>query len=111
VADLHAMSYADWQKSWAGDVLTNGSPSTSTGAYQNVADYVQLVWLTVAGTLVYLTLVAPSSSIFMADGETVDPTAIAVLATDVIGSLQDDNGNLVASYVGGFRRRSGREYQ
>lgn len=111
VADLVALSHADWQRSWAGDVLVNGAPSTSTGDYQNVADYAVLVYQTAVGTQVYLTLVAPQSGIFLADQETVDPTAIAVLNTDVIGSLEDGAGNVVTAYVGGFRRRSGREYQ
>lgn len=111
IAGLVALSYADVQRSWEGDVVVNGSPAPSTGDYQNVADYAVLVYSTGSGTLVYLTLIAPQSSIFMADQETVDPAALAALNADVIGSLEDGSGNIVTAYVGGFRRRSGREYQ
>lgn len=111
VADMVALSHADVQRSWEGNVVVNGSPAPSTGDYQNVADYATLVFATAAPSLVYLTLVAPLSTIFLADQETVDPVAIATLITDVTGSLEDGAGNVVTAYVGGFRRRSGREYQ
>jgi len=110
-ADLKALSCADIQRSWEGDVVENASPTPTTGAYQNVADYAVLVFTTAGGDLVYLTLLAPLDTIFMADQETVDPTAIAVLIADCIGNLQTTSGDDVTGYVGGFRRRSGREYQ
>lgn len=110
-ADLKALSLADQIYFWEGDFDVNPSPAPTTGTYQSVADYAVLIFATAGGDLIYLTLVAPSSSVFLADQETVDPTAIAVLIGDCIGNLQNRNGDAAASYVGGFRRQSGREYQ
>lgn len=109
-ADLLALSNAALQREFEGPVTVNGSPTPANSAYPNVADYAVLVY-TDGTDLVYITLPAPQSAIFLADGETVDPTAIAVLTGHVIGTVTTASGSAVTSYVGGFRRRSGREYQ
>lgn len=104
------ISNASVQRAWNGTVSTP-VPTPVTGDYQNVADYAQLVFQTAAGDLVYLTVVAPMAAIFLADQETVNPAAIAALIAACVGTLTDASGNPVTAYVGGFRRRSGREYQ
>lgn len=110
-AALKAVSEADIQRSWNGTTIVNPAPTPSTGSYQTVADYATLVFQTASSDLVYLTLIAPQSSIFLADGETVNSAAIAALIAAALGTLTDQGGNVVTSYVAGFRRRSGREYQ
>lgn len=109
-SDLLALSNADTQRSWEGPTAVNPAPAPVAATYQNVADYAVLVY-TDGTDLVYITLVAPQASIFLADGETVDPTAIAVLTGHVVGTVLTGSGSAVTSFVGGFRRRAGREYQ
>lgn len=110
-AALKAVSNADTQRCWQGPTQINGAPAPVAAVYQSVADYAVLVYQDAANELVYITLVAPQAGIFMTDGETVDPPAIAGVSAAVIGTVLTGGGGLVTAYVGGFRRRSGREYQ
>jgi len=110
-AALLAVSNADTQRCWEGPTQVNPAPSPVAADYQNVADYAVLVYQDASGDLVYITVPAPQSTIFMADGETVDPPAIAGVSAAVIGTVFTAGGSLVTAYVGGFRRRSGKEYQ
>src|SRR5579863_2339040 len=95
--DLNALSQAqiDW--------CTQGVYETYTvtpggGQYPSVNDWVALLFQTTAGTQVRLTLPAPSTSIFQADGQTVNPAMISTLITDCVGNLTDDAGNVVVSF-------------
>jgi hypothetical protein len=111
-AALAAISYAVPQRVWEGPTSFPAGTAVP-GTYQNVADYAQLVYQDAGGDLVYITLPACAAAIFLADGETVDPAnaAIAALNAAVIGTVLTAAGGVVTAYVGGFRRRSGREYQ
>lgn len=109
-ADLLALTNADTQRSWEGPTVLNPSPAPTNATYPNVADYAVLVY-TDGTDLVYVTLVAPQASVFLPDGETVDPVAIATLTGHVIGTITTGSGAAVTGFVGGFRRRSGKEYQ
>jgi len=108
---LISVSNADKQRSWEGLTVVNGSPAPTAATYQNVADYAQLVYQDAGGELVYVTLPSPQESIFLADQETVDPAAIAAPSAAIIGTVITSAGGVVTAYVGGYRRRSGKEYQ
>lgn len=108
---LAAKSNGDFQRDWEGATIVNPAPAPVNATYNSVNDYAQLVFATGAGNLVYVTLPCPVSSIFMADQETVDPVAIATIIAAVTGTVIDGSGSPVASFIGGYRRSSGREYQ
>jgi hypothetical protein len=69
--------------------------------FEGVSQWVQLVFQTAAGTLVRLTIPAPKQAIFMADGITVDPAAIAAVVAACVGEMSDLAGNPVVAYIGG----------
>lgn len=108
---LAGKSNADFQRDWEGPTVVNAAPLPINATYTSVNDYATLVFTTAAGNLVYITLPAPQSSIFMADQETVDPVAIATIIAAVVGTVLDGTGTVVTAFVGGYRRSSGREYQ
>lgn len=91
--------------------ISNGWESTpvtptaepSTGPYGIVADWVQLLFTTAAGSLIRVTLPAPNSNIFFSDDETVDPSAIADIIAAVVGTLTDSAGNAAIAYISGVR--------
>lgn len=83
------------------DHLTGLTPAG--GMYPDVTDMARLTYTDGTGSLANLSLPAPSSSIFLADGSTVDPTAIAVLTSVVIGNLCTAGGGLVTAFLSGQR--------
>lgn len=83
------------------DHLTGIAPPG--GTYPDVSDLARLTYSDTAGNLANLSLPAPSSTIFLADQRTVDPTAIAVLNSVVIGHLCTSVGSTVTSFVSGLR--------
>lgn len=72
--------------------------------FPDVADAAILTFTTAIGTLVTLTLPAPKLAIFMADGATVNPSAIADIIAAALANLVDGAGNPVTAYVAGIRR-------
>ena len=84
-------------------ITVNPTPNPVAATYQSVTDIARLLFLTSAGTIVTINVPAPLASMFMADGETVDPTSVAGLLTAATGVVSDLSGNTVASYVGGTR--------
>lgn len=107
-SDLLALSNSDVQQFWSGTLVVNGSPTPVAAALQSVTQRVTFVFTTTApGVLVELTLVAPKSSIFLADGRTVDltNTDVVTLAGDCVGKLCNVSGDtavtLIAGYLGG----------
>lgn len=107
---LISVSNMDVLKSWEGPLTVNSAPSPAAATYQAIADYAALLYQDAVGDQVWVTLPAPKSSIFLADGVTVDSTAIAVVHSAVIGVVQTAAGNPVTTYVGGVRRRANRDY-
>lgn len=81
--------------------VTGFTPTSAL--YQGVNDIARLTYSDASGILANLSLPAPQSSIFLADGRTVDATAIAVLNSVVIGHLCTSAGSTVTSFVGGLR--------
>lgn len=110
-AALIAVSNADVHDSWEGADVINGAPAPTAAIYEGVADYVPLTYSDASGNLVYITLVAPQSGIFLPDGETVNPAAIAALSAAIIGTVLTGAGLPATTFIGGTRRRSMREYQ
>lgn len=109
-ADLMALSNAVVEKWWEGSLtIPGGAPAAAQ--FLNVQDYADLLFQSSAdGSIARLTLPAPLQSIFLADLETVDPTAIAVLIADVTVSLLTGTGQIADTYLGGVRRRKMIDY-
>lgn len=101
-AELVAVSNADWLQTWEGD-LDAQVPAPAGGVYADVADTATLLFQTAAGAIVKVTLPAPDASIFLADGETVDPGEITALISQVLASAVTADGTALDSYVGGTR--------
>lgn len=97
-----ACSRAQIQTTWASDLGAQVGAAT-TGNYQSCKMAARLNFQTGAGTIVALTIPAPSSAIFLADGITVDPANadVATLLAACIGVLSDPSGSLAVSFVGG----------
>lgn len=101
-AAVQACSNAEVLTSWE-SVLGNIVGAATAANYQSVKMSAQLVFSTASGSLLRLTIPAPSLSCFLADGVTIDPTnaAIAAVITAAVGSLTDGAGNTAAAYVAG----------
>ncbi|HWT78362.1 MAG TPA: hypothetical protein VN648_06125, partial [Candidatus Methylomirabilis sp.] len=61
----------------------------------------QLIYRNATGSIAKLWIPAPMAGMFLADGVTVDPTAVAALNLDVLGNLLAGDGTPVTQYVGG----------
>jgi|SRR5215472_5775692 len=89
---------------------TNGIPTISgatpaTGQYDLVQDLAVLIFATVPGATVRVTIPAPLATNFGPSSNVVDPTDpnVAALIAAVIGTLGDVNGNVVTAYVSGIK--------
>jgi len=89
---------------------TNGIPTVSaasptTGQYDLLSDLAVLVFATVPGSTVVVTIPAPLASIFGPSSNVVDPTnpLVATLIAATIGTLGDAAGNAVTAYVSGTK--------
>jgi hypothetical protein len=78
-------------------------PSPIVGSFVSVLDVANLYFQTGGGDLVTLALPAPLASIFMADRVTVDPTTIPAIISAAIGSLVNQSGDPVVTFVNGIR--------
>lgn len=109
-ADVLAISNAGVQEYWQGtDTFPAGTGTAAV--YPNVSDWAQLLFTAVDGSIVYVTIPAPASSIFLADGETVDSSMITTLIADAIACLVTNTGAHPTAYAGGVRRSRLKEYQ
>lgn len=106
VALLNA-SNADVLLESEGQLFSNSSPSPIAATYQSVEDFAALLYADAGGSIVQITLPAPKASIFMADGETVDPanTDVAGITATVVGVVITPAGNPVTNFVGGTRQK------
>lgn len=97
---LTAQSNADVIECWEGlDETYTIVPSTS--AYPTVRVVAVLMFVDGTGSSGKLYLPAPDAAVFMPDGDTVDPSAVAGIITAAIGSLLSGAGNPVTAFVGG----------
>jgi hypothetical protein len=86
---------------WESDVTVN-SETPSTDAYLSVTQIAVLLFSDDSGNLARLSLPAPLSSIFMADGSTVDPSTITSIISACIGNLLTGAGTEVTMFKGGY---------
>jgi hypothetical protein len=110
MSSVGAVSNADWLRWFEGDE-NDQTPAPPGGTYLPVGDYAELQYLAPDGSILYLTIPAPLSTIFLADQETVDATAVASLTAQVTGCLVTSTNTMVTSFLGGVRRSKLKEYQ
>lgn len=98
---LQGHSNAEVLYNWDGQ-LDPTIGTTTAAQYQSVAQNVTLVFQTASGSVLKVTLPAPDTSIFLADGVTVDPSAITDVITACVGELSDGAGNVATAFVAGY---------
>lgn len=103
--EILALSNADLQQSWEGDLTLNAAPAPVAAVYDRVVDTATLLYQTAAGQLIKVVIPAPHSAIFEADGETVDPAQVTALTAAVLADLVTPAGTALTAYVGGTRSR------
>lgn len=97
---LEAKSNAGVVECWEGlDELSSPTPTAAT--YPTVRATVVLTFTDGVGSFAKLFIPAPVSSIFAADGVSVDPTQIAGIIAAAVGHLVCGSGNVATAYVGG----------
>lgn len=100
-SNLIALSNADVLTFWQA-VESIRTPTPSTGIFPTVRVQAVLTFRdSTTGSLARLFIPAPKESIFLADGSTVDPTAIGGLISAVEGTIIAGSGNPVDQFVGG----------
>jgi hypothetical protein len=107
---LIAASNMDVLRSWEGPLTVNGAPAPTVASYQAIADYAALLYQDAVGDQVTVTLPSPKAAIFLADGVTVNPAAVAAVNAAVIGTVQTAAGGTVTLFIGGVRKRANRDY-
>lgn len=106
---LLLLSNADEATESEAQIFVNSSPAPIAAIYQSVTDYAELWYSTSINTIIAVTVPAPRLSIFLADGQTVDPANSNVVAASgqIIGVVSDLAGNVATAFVGGLRRKGG----
>lgn len=102
LSQLEALTNAGLVEWWEASATVPAQVGLSA-PYPSVRDFVKLIYETPSGEEASITLVAPISSIFLADGMTVDPSAVSTLTTACIGNLQAPSGEVVSAFVAGLR--------
>lgn len=93
-----ALPLQDWE-----GAIDQHSPTPVAGTYF-IGDWAYLTYACADGTSAQIAVPAPLASIFMADGRTVDPTAIAALNAAAIGTLVGYSGSAANAYLSGYRK-------
>jgi len=106
LTQVAAVSNAVPQQQWEGPLTVPGGAAVAA-SFPDVSDVAWLTFTKASGELVKVAIPAPLASIFLADGETVDPTQVAALITAVIANVVDASGNAVTAYVSGLRNTKG----
>lgn len=101
---LQALTNSNLGITTYGPAIQPGTPAGS-GQYSLCTTTAVLNFLTSIGSGVQVTIPAPVSGMFLADGFTVDQTnpLVAALIAAVIGFLSDPSNNLVVSYRTGVK--------
>lgn len=105
IAALENHSSAVVNENWGGAVGCNPNLPTTTD-YTTVRITAVLIFADATGSTAKLYVPAPNTSIFLADGDTVDPTAIPDIISAAIGTLLSGAGNPVTTFVGGIIQRT-----
>jgi hypothetical protein len=78
----------------------------TAGTYNDVEDRAIIVFQTPGGAIHRYAIMAPKSTIFLADQETVDFSGgVAAFVTAVLANVTNADGDNLASAVGGYRAR------
>lgn len=102
-AKLLGHSNADVLDWFEGDDNFTSVPSPTFATFPSVFDNARLLFEDGSGNQASITLPAPQAAIFLADGVTVDPSAIADVITSATTYLVNSAGNVVTTYIGGVR--------
>lgn len=94
-------SNADVNDWWEGDLHINTSPSPVNAQYPNLVPPTVLSFLCADGTIATVRLPAAKIGIFLADGSTVDSTAITDIISACVGNLESPTGSLATAFLGG----------
>ena len=99
---VQAASQAQVSTSWE-STMGIAVGTAAVGNYQSNKMSAQLTFQTASGSLLRVTVPAPSIGIFLADHQTVDPgnALVTAIVAACIGNLSDAAGNPATSYVGG----------
>jgi hypothetical protein len=79
---------------------------TSTSPYSTVRVTAQLRFQSPSGSTASLFIPAPDTNIFMADGDTVDPTMVSDIIAAAFGGLLAGDGTVVSIFLGGTALRT-----
>jgi len=97
---LQEYSNAGLTECWEGlDELILTSPSTD--AYPTLRVVAKCTFQSATGSTASVYIPAPQTSIFLSDGDTVDPSAIPDLITACVGNLLCGDGTTATMFVGG----------
>lgn len=99
--DIANLSNAGQLAFWHGDLTVYSPVVIPGGNYQLVQTYALLIYVDVYGNETTVKIPAPNTSIFNADGRTVNPLAIATLTNDIVGHMLTSAGNLVTAFKAG----------
>jgi hypothetical protein len=101
--DVEAISNAVRTQCWEGPQQL-GSGTATAALYQSSSQVVRLTFLCADGTLAEVKVFAPVSTIFLADGVTVDITnaGVVLLAVDAVGNLESASGSKAVSLLSGL---------
>lgn len=102
-----ADSNGDFLNKWEGTETVNATPTALDLQYPSIMQQAILSFLASDGTIARVSIPAPNISIFLADGQTVDPTAIGGIITACVGTLAAPSQALATSFIGGFLTRKG----
>lgn len=102
---LQGHSQAGIIECWEGlDEFLSTAPGT--GQYVTVRVTAVLEFTDGMGSSGKLFIPAPDSSIFIAGGDTVDPTAVADVIAAAVGNLICGSGNVATAFTGGWILRT-----
>jgi hypothetical protein len=87
---------------WEGAISTPGNAG-GAGTFQ-AQDWAYIQYACVDGTEARVAIPGPLSSIFLADGRTVDPAALGALDGVVIGLLASASDSLAINRISGYRK-------
>jgi hypothetical protein len=100
---IFACSNADYVRCWEGPDTINPSPAPGVADYLPVNPAAVLYFACSDGTVAVLRIPSPSTSIMLADLQTVDPAngSIVSLVAACIGALASESGSLATAYLAG----------
>lgn len=110
LAEIESLTNAGLVQSWEA-TPDNPNEIGVNDTFSSVRDYVKVLFSCADGSEASVTVPAPIAGLFLADGQTLDASAVSGLATACIGQLRSASGSLAESLLGGMRRNgNGSEY-